>query len=181
MLPKILVTSATLTYGLVVPILEINTTYVFNPDWPAHARLHEVWQLATISAFAVLALWFVWVRDRKIDGAALVFPISELCNATVHVGCEILARTSGPFRAGFLYDGLSPGHPARRAALATAVEQLRAPRTAGSWPPWPAPLGGPPAPGGRRNRPTRPAVAPGNPTNRGTGDSGMHVRSFRLP
>lgn len=64
MVPKILVTFATLTYGLAVPILEINATHVFNPDWPAHARLHEVWQLATNSAFAVLALWLVWARGR---------------------------------------------------------------------------------------------------------------------
>jgi hypothetical protein len=57
-----LVTLGVLVYALVVPILEINDTHVFNPEWPAHARLHEVWQLTTNSAIGALSLWMVWAR-----------------------------------------------------------------------------------------------------------------------
>jgi len=65
MLPaKLIITLGALLYGLGVPLLEINPTHVFNPTWEAHARLHEVWQLATNSALALLSLWLVWVRNN---------------------------------------------------------------------------------------------------------------------
>lgn len=64
MLPKILSTFSVLVYALVVPYLEINQTHVFNPHWPSHARLHEVWQLITNSAIGVVSLWFIWKRHE---------------------------------------------------------------------------------------------------------------------
>lgn len=63
--------------------------------------------------------------------APTVFDAAELADAAVHAGCEILARTLGPFRAGFLYDGLPAGDPALAAAVATAVAQLRSPADGG--------------------------------------------------
>jgi hypothetical protein len=59
---KCLLTFCALLFGVVVPYLEINATHVFNPTWPAHARLHEVWQLATNSMFALYCIWLLWVR-----------------------------------------------------------------------------------------------------------------------
>lgn len=64
MLAKLIITLGALLYGLGVPLLEINPTHVFNPHWEAHARLHEVWQLATNSALALLALWLTWKRQQ---------------------------------------------------------------------------------------------------------------------
>jgi hypothetical protein len=65
MLPaKLIITLGALLYGLGVPLLEINSTHVFNPQWEAHARLHEVWQLATNSALALLSLWLAWGRNN---------------------------------------------------------------------------------------------------------------------
>ncbi|HZX50900.1 hypothetical protein [Pseudomonas sp. XK-1] len=71
MLAKLIITIGTLLYGLGVPLLEINQTHVFNPQWEAHARLHEVWQLATNSALALLALWLTW-RCQQIRLASLL-------------------------------------------------------------------------------------------------------------
>lgn len=64
MLAKLSITLGALLYGLGVPLLEINQTHVFNPHWEAHARLHEVWQLATNSALALLSLWLAWGRNN---------------------------------------------------------------------------------------------------------------------
>jgi len=66
MTDRLLVTLGVLVYAVVVPMLEINDTHVFNPEWPAHARLHEVWQLATNSAIGALSLWMVWIRREVI-------------------------------------------------------------------------------------------------------------------
>lgn len=46
-----------LVFLALIPALEINATHVFNPEWPAHARLHEVWQLITNSGLSIAAVW----------------------------------------------------------------------------------------------------------------------------
>ena len=57
---RVLVTAAILLYAAVVPFLEINATHVLNPEWPGHARLHEVWQILTNSTIGMLCLWKLW-------------------------------------------------------------------------------------------------------------------------
>jgi len=64
MLAKLLVSIGIIFYAVVVPVLEINDTHVFNPAWEAHARLHEVWQLFTNTAIGLFSVWLVWGRDN---------------------------------------------------------------------------------------------------------------------
>ena len=64
MVSKILITIGILFYALVVPALEINNTHVFNPQWVAHARLHEVWQLFTNTSLGLFCLWLVWLKNE---------------------------------------------------------------------------------------------------------------------
>lgn len=68
MINKLLLTFGILIYALGVPILEINTTHVFNPNWTPHARIHEVWQLITNSGIGLVCLWLVWYKKK------IVFP-----------------------------------------------------------------------------------------------------------
>lgn len=60
-----------LTFVLVVPLLEVNETHVFNPAWPEHARLHEVWQLITNVAVGLICLWLAWFGDRVREASLL--------------------------------------------------------------------------------------------------------------
>lgn len=60
---QILGTLAIGVYALVVPLLEVNASHVFNPEWPPHARLHEVWQLLTNSAIGGFCLWRIWASS----------------------------------------------------------------------------------------------------------------------
>jgi hypothetical protein len=80
MIDRILVTLCLSVFGIIVPILEVNQTHVFNPDWPAHARLHEVWQLITNCAFAALGLWLAWFRGnlRFASGIGLIVVVGFL-------------------------------------------------------------------------------------------------------
>lgn len=57
---KLAATACLAVVGLLVPMLEINATHLLNPSWPAHARLHEAWQLATNTALSVWAIYLVW-------------------------------------------------------------------------------------------------------------------------
>jgi hypothetical protein len=76
MLPRLLLTLGVVLYGLAVPVLEINDTHVFNPGWPPHARLHEVWQLATNSAIGLFSLWLVWARRQVVVPALLALLVT---------------------------------------------------------------------------------------------------------
>jgi hypothetical protein len=73
---KIVLSICALLFGLVVPILEINETHVFNPAWPGHARLHEVWQLISNSSLAALCLWLVWRRGDIAMGGLIALIVT---------------------------------------------------------------------------------------------------------
>lgn len=66
MLLRVLITLNSLVFILVVPALEIGPSHVFNPDWPGHAKLHEVWQLATNAMLGLFAIWLVWRQSQPI-------------------------------------------------------------------------------------------------------------------
>jgi hypothetical protein len=68
---KAAITFSVLLFAIAVPILEINATHVFNPDWTPHVRIHEVWQLITNSGIGMLCLWLVWVKNETKISALL--------------------------------------------------------------------------------------------------------------
>jgi hypothetical protein len=64
---KLLASLSIAIYAVAVPALELNDSHVFNPEWPPHARLHEVWQLITNSSMGAFCLWRVWAHsDLKL-------------------------------------------------------------------------------------------------------------------
>jgi len=73
MFGKLLVTLGIVFYAVVVPIFELNDSHVFNPGWEPHARLHEVWQLATNCAIGVFSLWLVWFRGNLRLSSLMTF------------------------------------------------------------------------------------------------------------
>lgn len=93
-----LITVATVVYGLIPPIVDLTATHVFHPDWMPHARLHAVWQLATNSGLALLALYLMWVNSnlQRIRIAGLI----ALC---VYAGFFVSAVTH-PLFGGALAD-----------------------------------------------------------------------------
>lgn len=95
----------------------------------------------TARTFARARVEFLRGYASGVVAAPQLFDAAELADAAVHAGCEILARTLGPFRAGFLYDGLRPEDSALAAAVAQAAAQLRAPVDSGLLAPLAAALG----------------------------------------
>lgn len=79
-LRRILLTLSVSVLGLLVPYLEYSPTHIFNPDWPGHAKLHDVWQLITNSTFSAAAAWFAWTRTdlRVAARIGLVAPVAFL-------------------------------------------------------------------------------------------------------
>jgi len=72
MAARILITLAVMIFMVVVPVLEINNSHVFNPEWPPHARFHEVWQLTTNCGIGVLCLWLAWTKSNIRLASVLV-------------------------------------------------------------------------------------------------------------
>ena len=71
MAPRILIALGVVIYAIVVPFLEINSSHVFNPLWPAHARFHEVWQLTTNICIGILVLWLAFGKNAIRTASAL--------------------------------------------------------------------------------------------------------------
>jgi len=71
MIAKILISLGVLVYMVLIPYLEMNASHVFNPQWPGHARLHEVWQLTTNISLGLVALWLSW-KEQRIQMAAVI-------------------------------------------------------------------------------------------------------------
>ncbi len=72
MISRILITICVLIFTVIIPVLEINTSHVYNPSWPAHARFHEVWQLITNCGIGLLCLWLVWLKNKVQLASVLV-------------------------------------------------------------------------------------------------------------
>ena len=72
MISRILITICVLIFAVVIPILEVNASHVFNSSWPEHARFHEVWQLITNCGIGLLCLWLVWLKNNVQLASILV-------------------------------------------------------------------------------------------------------------
>jgi|RifCSPhighO2_12_1023870.scaffolds.fasta_scaffold00214_3 hypothetical protein len=64
MTARIMITLCILLYTVGVPCLEVNETHIWNTQWPAHARLHNVWQLITNTLIGAGCLWLIWIRKE---------------------------------------------------------------------------------------------------------------------
>ena len=69
-------TIGTIIAGCLPLFVDLSPSHVLNPTWPAHARLHEVWLLASGALFSLVTLYLIWVhrgeRRRALGAAAVV-------------------------------------------------------------------------------------------------------------
>lgn len=79
-LRRVLLTLSVSVLGILVPYLEYSPTHIFNPTWPGHAKLHDVWQLITNSTFSAAAIYLAWTRTdlRLAAMLGLVAPVAFL-------------------------------------------------------------------------------------------------------
>jgi len=75
----VLMTVATLLYGVLPPFVDLTETHVFHLEWTPHSRLHMVWLLGTNSAIGVLALYFLWLHKANRAFGVRLAGILGLC------------------------------------------------------------------------------------------------------
>ena len=57
--------------GLGPLLIDVGITHLLNPDWDAHARVHEVWRLSTNTFIAFLGLYLIWIMQKELLAALL--------------------------------------------------------------------------------------------------------------
>ena len=70
---KIIITIATLIYGVAPIFYDLNKTHATNPLWVGHARFHVVWQVMITFLISLFALYFLWLRENNIENTVITF------------------------------------------------------------------------------------------------------------
>tara|TARA_B110000003_G_scaffold197_1_gene240 strand:+ start:129 stop:533 length:405 start_codon:yes stop_codon:yes gene_type:complete len=70
-LSKYFTSIALICAGLGPLLIDVGITHLQNPDWDAHARVHEVWRLSTNTFIAFLGLYLIWIMQKELLAAIL--------------------------------------------------------------------------------------------------------------
>lgn len=67
LLGRILMSLTAAEVGIIPFLVDVSPSHIFNPAWPAHARLHGIWLLVTGGLLSLVALYLIWFRreDRR--------------------------------------------------------------------------------------------------------------------
>ena len=95
---KLLITLATVIYGVVPILVDFSPTHILNPEWVPHARLHVVWLISTNGLIALLAMWLLWAKREVI--------LSSILGLCVVGGFMIAGWTSGLYGGSLAEPGL---------------------------------------------------------------------------
>ncbi len=60
LLARLMITAATIAYGVGPFIVDMNKTHLLHPGWMGHARFHLFWAASSQLAIAGVALWLLW-------------------------------------------------------------------------------------------------------------------------
>jgi hypothetical protein len=88
---QILMTLATLVYGVIPPFVDLTETHVFHPEWTPHSRMHMVWLLGTNSGVALVALYWLWLYRAN---RALGLNLAGILGLCVYGGFWVSALTA---------------------------------------------------------------------------------------
>lgn len=62
---RILLSVVLVSTAVVSVAVDWNASHIFNPDWAAHARFHDVVMLWLLSGMSIMALWLLWRRSAE--------------------------------------------------------------------------------------------------------------------
>ncbi len=64
-LGRIVLTTILINTGVISTLVDWNSSHIFNPAWPAHARFHDIAMLHLLNGVCILALWLMWRRSPE--------------------------------------------------------------------------------------------------------------------
>ena len=83
---KIIMSLATVIYGFVPALVDLNKTHATNPLWVGHARFHVVWQVMIQAGIGLLSLYSLWIASIE---PRLAINLSLVCGLIVLVSFQI--------------------------------------------------------------------------------------------
>lgn len=95
---RIVFTVLIVVYAVLPMFAELNSTHVVNPNWPGHARLHNVWLIVQNALLGLLAFYLLWIQSSREN-----LLIAGLIG-TIIFGGFLIASLTAPLYAGTLTD-----------------------------------------------------------------------------
>lgn len=95
---RIVFTVLIVVYAVLPMFAELNSTHVVNPNWPGHARLHNVWLIVQNALLGLLAFYLLWIQSSREN-----LLIAGLIG-TIIFGGFLIASLTAPHYAGTLTD-----------------------------------------------------------------------------
>ena len=86
---RLLITIATLCYGIIPLLVDLTETHTFHPDWPPHARFHMVWLLGTNTSLAVLSLILMWGIKADLGYESLLVVLLDYVSLEVFLSAPL--------------------------------------------------------------------------------------------
>jgi hypothetical protein len=71
-LARVIITVSVLSTAVVSVLVDFNSTHLFNPSWPGHARFHDAAMLNLLCFYSAVALWLMWRRSAEPDIGVIV-------------------------------------------------------------------------------------------------------------
>ena len=100
LLARVLLTLATIGYGVITVKADFNPTHATNPLWTPHARFHVVWQITSYVGFALIAFALIWLPGPyRVERLYLAAGF-----AAVVYGAFFIALATMPVYGGRTYD-----------------------------------------------------------------------------
>jgi hypothetical protein len=97
---RVLLTVATIGYGVITVKADFNPTHATNPLWTPHARFHVVWQITSYVGFALIAFALIWLPGPyRVERLYLAAGF-----AAVVYGAFFIALATMPVYGGRTYD-----------------------------------------------------------------------------
>lgn len=93
---KILLTIASLGYGVATIVADLNKTHASNPLWTPHARFHVVWQVLSYNGISLLALALIWFPGpMQVERLYLVCAITFVVVAAFYLTWAVMPMYGG--------------------------------------------------------------------------------------
>jgi hypothetical protein len=100
LLARILLTLATIGYGVITVKADFNRTHATNPLWTPHARFHVVWQIISYVGLGLIAFALIWAPGAyRVERLYLAAGF-----AAVVYGAFFIALATMPVYGGRTYD-----------------------------------------------------------------------------
>src|SRR6185503_15795931 len=80
---KLIISAVAVFTGAAPFFADWNSTHIYNPNWPPHAKFHNAQTIVLGAVTTLLAIWFLWKRGRddglRVDVGSIFSVLYWIC------------------------------------------------------------------------------------------------------